>query len=173
MNPRLLYKNNKRFWDTTAEYKGNPSECTYLIIKKKKKKIWKAVCSSGTNRKWEWNISHHLKGWVLVVRSVPERKWQIFSLGFTHTEHIMLELLKVFEEEELHNLFGQPVSMHLHSTVVLPNVQRELPAFVYVSVASCPGTGTSEESLALSSVRPPFTYFYKLMRSSLSLPFLR
>lgn len=41
MNPRLLYKNNKRFWDTTAEYKGNPSECTYLIIKKKKNRFGK------------------------------------------------------------------------------------------------------------------------------------
>ena len=57
-------------------------------------------------------------------------------------------LLKISKNfEDLHSLFGQPMPVfhHLHSTKVLPNVQREPPVFQIVSVASILGTGKKKE----------------------------
>lgn len=57
------------------------------------------------------------------------------------------------------------VLCHLHTKEVLPFVETEL-LFQFVLAL-----GTTEESLAASSLCPPFMYLYTLMRSFLNLLF--
>jgi len=67
----------------------------------------------------------------------------------------------------LHNLPGQPVPVlgHPLSKKVFPDVQWECPGFQSVPIAFGLSLGTTEQSLALSSLHPPCRYLCTLMRS--------
>jgi len=66
-----------------------------------------------------------------------------------------------------HNFPGQlvPALSHPHRKKAFPDVQREPPVFSLCPLSVVLSLGTTEESLAPSSLHPPFRYLYTLIRS--------
>jgi len=67
---------------------------------------------------------------------------------------------------KLHNLLGQlvPMPSHPHSEKVFPDIHTAGTVFQFVSIASDSVLDTNENSLAPSSLHPPFRYLCTLIR---------
>ena len=86
-------------------------------------------------------------------------------LGPVAQDHIQMAS-EYLQGWRLHNLHGEPVPVlhHPHSQKVFAGVQRDPPVFQFCPLSLVRSRGTTEKSLAPSSLHPPLRYLCTLVR---------
>lgn len=115
-----------------------------------------------------WHLTEQQHGWCW-KRSL-EAVWSNPMFKHGHTQQGVQDCVNSVTSRRLHNLSGRlmPVLYHLHCRKMPPDVQTEPPMLLFVFMPLVLTLDSTKKSLAQSSLHPPFSYLYTLMKSSWS-----